>query len=176
MNGTATFTPRYYASAMTRLWSRPGGFFSTQPIDLALKRPLLTLLASCLFYALACGISQKPADPLKWCGLMFINAFGMTVITAAAGFAVLLMTGGKRVPFAAFFSIYALSNSAVLLMAWIPFAVWVAEIYKWWLIGTGLTRSLGVPKWKAVFIIGASIAGVVVMFKSILLLTGTGWG
>jgi hypothetical protein len=176
LNGTATFTPRYYASAMTRLWSRPRGFFSTQPIDLALKRPLMTLLASSVFYALACGISQRPADPLKWCGVMFINAFGMTVITAAAGFVVMRITGAKRLPFAAFFSVYALSNSAALLMAWIPFAVWVAELYKWWLIGTGLTRSLGVSKWKTVLIIGASITGVVVMFKFILFFVSAGSG
>jgi hypothetical protein len=80
----------------------------------------------------------------------------------------MVTVSGKRVTFGSFFSIYALSSSAALLLSWMPFTVWIAEIYKWWLIGTGLTRSVGIKTWNAILVIGASIIGVIGMFQLVL--------
>lgn len=168
------FTLGGYARTMGQLLSRPRMFFSTQSLDRRLKRPVLMLAASSAIYVVACLVSRLPDDPLAWGGILFVNALGMTLVTALLGFGVVMATRWKRVPFGPFFSIYALSNSAALLVAWIPFAGWIAELFKWWLIGTGLTRACGLRAWHAAIVIGASVIGVVVMFQSVLSLLGTG--
>lgn len=159
---------------MVRLMSGPRVFFSTEALHLGLKRPLLVVLVSSAVYAVASMASRMPAHPLLWGGVLFINAVGMVVITAAAGFVVMAITVGRRVPFGPFFSIYALSSSAALLLAWVPFGPWIAEVFKWWLVGTGLNRALGFKLWHSAVIMGASIIGVVVIFQSILQLSGSG--
>lgn len=171
---TANFTFGGYVRTMRQLLSRPQVFFSTEPLDRGVKRPVLMLAVSSAIYAVACLASRLPDDPLTWGGMLFINALGMALITALWGFGALLATRWKRVRFGPFFSVYALSNSAALLLAWIPFAGWIAELFKWWLIGTGLTRSCGLRIWHAAIIIGLSVIGVMVMFQGILSILGSG--
>ncbi|MBL0715426.1 MAG: hypothetical protein JJV98_17190 [Desulfosarcina sp.] len=170
MKAHEKFTWRYYFQVIAQLLGQPRAFFSLLPVDLGMKRPLLVLIVSSIVFAVAGIVSRMPADPVIWGGVLFVNALGMVLITAGAGFAVMVMTMGKRVAFARFFSIYALSSGVALLVSWIPFTVWIAEPYKWWLIGTGMTRSLGFKRSQAVLIIAASISGVVLFFWSLLFL------
>ena len=170
----ANFTLGGYARTMGQMLRRPRVFFSTQPLDHGMKRPALMLAVSSAIYAAACLASRLPDDPLTWGGMLFVNALGMTAITALLGFGVMVAVLRKRAPFGPFFSIFALSNSAALLVAWIPFAGWIAELFKWWLIGTGLTRVCGLRAWHAAIVIGVSVIGVVVMFQGVLSLLGPG--
>ena len=176
MNTATDITLRNYIRIMGQLLTRPRVFFRTLPHDLGMKRPMLMLVVSSVIYVAACLLSRRPADPLTWGGVLLANALGMAVITAVLGFGVMLATRGKQVPFGPFFSIYALANSAVLLVAWIPFAGLLAELFKWWLIGTGLIRSFGLKVWQTAVIVGVSVIGVVVIFKGVLALLGTGPG
>ena len=171
---TSNFTIGGYVRTMGQLLSRPRAFFSTQPLHFGVKGPVLMLAASSAVYTAACLASRLPDDPLTWGGMLFVNAMGMTAITALSGFGAIVVVRRKRVPFGPFFSIYALSNSAALLVAWIPFAGWIAELFKWWLIGTGLTRVCGLRAWHAAVVIGVSVVGVVVMFQGVLSLLGPG--
>jgi hypothetical protein len=176
MNTSTDISLRNYVRIMGQLLTQPRVFFSTLPLDLGVKRPMLMLIVSSAVYVAACLMSRRPADPLAWGGVLFANAIGMAMITAVLGFGVMLVTRGKQVSFGPFFSVYALSNSAVLLVAWIPFAGLITELFKWWLIGTGLIRSFGLKMWQSAVIVGVSVLGVVVIFQSVLSVLGTGSG
>jgi hypothetical protein len=168
MEASNPITLRNYIRIMGQLLTRPRPFFSTLPFDLGVKQSMPMLVVSSAIYTAACLLSRMPSDPLTWGGVLFANALGMALITAVLGFGVILAARWKRVPFGPFFSIYALSNSAVLLVAWVPFIGLIAELFKWWLIGTGLIRSIGFRMWQTAIIVGTSIIGVVVMFKGVL--------
>lgn len=159
---------RYYLQMVIKVLKGPRLFFDTHAVELRMTRPIGALAISSAVFVVARLLRQLPADPLTCGGVLFINAMGMVLITSLAGYAVMRITMGNCVPFPSFFSIYALSSSAVLLIAWIPMGAWLTEPYKWWLIGTGMTRSLGFSKGNAFLVILASIFGVAAFFNVVL--------
>ena len=72
-------------------------------------------------------MSNLTPNPLVMGGVFFINAMGMTFIAASIGFMVMIAIMGRRVTFARFFSIYALSAGVTLLASWLPFFIWLTE-------------------------------------------------
>jgi len=159
---------RYYLHIVSQILKRPRLFFSTEAVELGLRRSVCALAISSAVFVAASLLRQMPADPMTCGGVLFTNAMGMVLITSAAGYGVMRITMGNCVPFPSFFSIYAFSSSAVLLFAWIPMGTWLTEPYKWWLIGTGMTRSLGFSKGNAFLVILASIFGVAAFFNVVL--------
>ncbi len=162
------FTFRFYFQVITKLLREPRKFYGKLPVDIGLKRSLGVLLVSSVIFSGASLVSRMPPNPMLWGGVFFINALGMAVIAAGIGFMVMIMTMGKQVTFTRFFSIYALSAGITLLASWIPFFIWITEPWKWWLIGTGMTRGFGFRRTQAGLIIGVSIGCIVLFFWSVL--------
>ena len=78
----------------------------------------------------------------------------------------MIMTLGRRVMFAQFFSVQAFAVSATLLAAWIPLLIWITEPWKWYLIGVGLVKACGFRWYHAVMNIGITIFVMVLFFWS----------
>jgi hypothetical protein len=66
------------------------------------------------------------------------------------------------------FSIYALCSGVTLLVAWIPYFVIFTEPWKWYLIGTGLTKSCGMKLKEALLILAISFGIWYLFFRTIL--------
>jgi len=162
------FNLRFYFRALTKIIREPGNFFSNLPADIGLKQPLGFLLVSSLIYAAACLAGNMPLNPVLFGCIFFINAVGMAFIVTGIGYMLMLMFIGKQVPFPFFFSVYAFSLGVILLFSWIPFFFWLTEPWKWWLIGTGMTKALGLRWTQAVLIIIISYAIIALFFWSIL--------
>ncbi len=101
-------------------------------------------------------------------GIHLFNAVGMTFIMAGLGYLVMGLSIGKKVPFARLFSIYALCSGVTLLVSWIPYFAVLTEPWKWYLIGTGLTKSCGLKLKEALLIIGMSLAIWILFYWSLM--------
>ena len=168
MEKTGKFNLRFYFSALTEMVREPGKFFSDLPADIGVKRPLGFLLISGLIYAAAGLARSMPSDPILLGSILLVNAVGMTFITAGIGYMLMLMFVRKGVTFLSFFSVYAFSSGVVLLASWLPFFVWLTEPWKWWLIGTGMIKALGLRWTQAILILVVSFAIVALLFWSVL--------
>jgi len=92
----------------------------------------------------------------------------MVFIMAGLGYLVMTLSIGRKVPFARLFSIYALCSGVTLLVAWVPFFVVFTEPWKWYLIGTGLTKACGVRLRETVLIITLSLAIWILFYWSLI--------
>ena len=162
------FSLGMYFQCLTRLLGQPRHFFSELDEKLGWKAPFGFLLVSSLFFAGASLIGSMPEKTFVFGSIFFLNALGMTLIAACAGYGVMTMIFGRRVPFVRFFSIYAFSSGVTLLAAWVPFFIWLTEPWKWWLIGIGLRRGLGFSWRQTLVIIGISVAVICLFFWSLL--------
>jgi len=162
------FNLRFYFYTLTKILGQPRKFFSELPQDFGLKKPLGFLLVSSLFFSSASMVSSMPDNPVLMGSVFLVNAMGMTFICAGFGYMVMTMFMGRRVAFARFFSVYALSAGVTLLASWVPFFLWLTEPWKWWLIGTGMVKGCGFKLYQAVLIIVLSGSIVALFFWTLL--------
>ena len=161
---------KFYFQSLTGVLGEPGTFFKKLPADIRLKQPVLFLIISGIFFSIASLLVTPSTSPFVTGSIFFINSVGMTFIAAGLGYMVMTMIIGKQVLFIKFFSIYAFSTGVILLASWVPTFFFITEPWKWWLIGTGLTKSCGLSWWHALLIIGISIIIMIIFFKSLSLL------
>ena len=145
--------------------AEPRCFFSDLPVDSGFIKPLGFLIVSSIFFTGASVVSRMPANPLYLGSIFFINAVGMVLIASGLGYMVMVMFFGSSVTFKRVFSIYAFSSGITLLAAWIPLFIWIAEPWKWWLIGTGMARSCGFRSRQIIIIIGLSLGIMILLFQ-----------
>ena len=162
----------FYFTTLTRSLSGPRHFFSQLPQDMGLKKPFAYLLISSIFFSAASALTTLTGSPLICISLYLTNAIGMTCIAAGLGFVMIFaLKGGRYVAFHRIFSIYAISSGTTLLAAWIPCFLIFTEPWKWWLIGTGLTKTCRLSFTQAVLVIGLSIGMIICAFRFVLPLT-----
>jgi hypothetical protein len=162
----------FYFTTLTKSLSGPRHFFSQLPQDISLKKPFAYLLISSIFFSAASALTIPTVNPLIGVGLYLMNAIGMTCIAAGLGFVMIfVLKGGRHVGFHRTFSIYAISSGTTLLAAWIPYLLIFTELWKWWLIGTGLTKTCRLSFTQAVLVIGLSIGMIICAFRFVLPLT-----
>jgi len=164
----AKFNMGFYLRTVTRLLSEPKKFFSDCPGETTFIQSLGFLVVSSLFFTTASLMSNMYIRPFMMGAIFFVNAVGMAFIAAALGFVVMTMLMGKKVPFVRFFSIYAFASGITLLASWIPFLMYLTEPWKWWLIGTGMTRGCGFRLSQALVIIGVSMGVMFLFFWSVI--------
>jgi len=166
---TKSFNPGFYFKTLSAILGNPGRFFSELSCETGLWPYLMFLIVSGFIFV---GSSlMNGADNIFFTGsILFVNAVGMVFITSGIGYMIMVMTIGKRSGYKRFFSIYAVSSGVTLLASWLPFFLVITEPWKWWLIGTGLTKSLGLKWSQALVIIGISIFIIILFFYSANLL------
>ncbi len=162
------FSSGTYFDTLTQLLKEPGNFFSKIPQDAGFKEPFKFLFLSGLFFMIASLISNMPEKPVIMGMIFLINAIGIAFITCGLAYMTMVMIMGKRVTFARLFGIYAFSSGVTLLASWIPFGFIIAEPWKWFLIGTGMTRSCGFRLSQAILIIAVSVGALYLLFWSAL--------
>jgi hypothetical protein len=162
----------FYFTTLTKSLSCPRHFFSQLPQDIGLKKSFAYLLISSIFFSAASVLTIPTVNPLICVSLYLTNAVGMTCIAAGLGFVVIfILKNGGHVGFHRIFSIYAISSGTTLLAAWIPYFLLFTEPWKWWLIGTGLTKTCRLSLIQTVLVIGLSIGMIVCAFRFIVPLT-----
>jgi hypothetical protein len=166
MEDSGRFTIRFYFQALTRILGAPGKFFGELPEKVGFRHSFGFLLISSLFFTGA-SLTNIHERPLLMAGILLVNAIAMPLITAGVGFMVMIMTTGKRVPFAFFFAVYAFAAGVTMLASWIPLFVWLTEPWKWLLIATGMVKGCGLRWTQAILIIGLSIVIFVLFFWSL---------
>ena len=158
----------FYFQTLSKLLGEPRCFFSELPVDVGFIKPLSFLIVSSIFFSVASLICSMPSNLIYLGSIFFINAVGMVLIASGLGYTVMIMFWGKSVTFKRFFSIYAFSSGITLLVAWIPFFIWFTELWKWWLVGTGMARACGLRGWQIIMIIGWSLGIMTLLFRTAL--------
>lgn len=162
------FSIHFYVQAVFGILGQPRKFFSELPPTIGMLQPLLFLAMSALFSCAATLMNSRlPSFYLRGAIFLF-NAMGMVFIMAALGYLVMALCIGKKVPFARLFSIYALCSGVTLLVSWIPYFVVFTEPWKWYLIGTGLTKGCGLKFKEALLMIGLSLAIWIIFFWTLI--------
>jgi hypothetical protein len=143
---------------MRRIITRPGNFFREYAEAGNTVMSVFALSVSSIFYAIASLLMHTCPQPLAAAVIFFINAWGMPLLAAVAGFMLSRFFLHTSVDFSKFLGIYAWAASAVLLAGWIPYLVLFTEVWRWWLIGVGLIGVCGIKRWQAVMVVAATLA------------------
>ncbi len=167
MDEKESFTLGFYFRTLSGVLAEPRRFYSELHPGTGMFQPLMFLIVSSLLFT--GGSLMGTGETLSIAGgILFVNAVGMVFIASAVGYMILVMMAGRRVSYERFFTVYALSAGVTLLASWVPFFLWITEPWKWWLIGTGMTRHLGLARKQALIVIGLSIGVMFLFFRSLL--------
>jgi len=158
------FSIGFYLNALTRILGQPRRFFAGLPSQPGLKMPVGFLVVSSLFFTGVSLMVNTPNQPALMGAILFVNAVGMTLITAVLGYLVVVLTMGRCRTFTRFFSIYAFASGVTLLASWIPHFVWLTEPWKWWLIAVGLVHGCGFNWKQAMLVTTVSFSLLVFIF------------
>lgn len=162
--------PTLYVRTLMALLTRPRLFFATGFGAISSPQASSILLVSALFSAASGMLLNHNGAPLSMGLIRLINAIGMAAIGAVIGFlaATVTATAGQRHSFAHFWRIFSLSSGTVLLIAWVPSAFLLTEPWKWWLIGTGMVRGLGMSTTRAVITVLFTFGATVMLIYALL--------
>ncbi|MGE4518828.1 MAG: YIP1 family protein [Desulfobacteraceae bacterium] len=159
-------TIKNYIDTLSSMIKSPGGFFENLPGNMSVKPPFFFLCISCILSAFLFIFSTSAAEYKTLTGsIYFINAVGMTVITAFFAFAALLIITPDNADYKKCFSIFAYSAGTTIIGAGIPFFLWFAEVWKWWLIGKGLKKNIKLNNIQTLLVISVSIGSVLFLFS-----------
>lgn len=149
---------RFYAYALIQVLIEPSHFFRKLPEAYTLPRALGFIGISAGFFAGASLMTGAWAGPAVRMGaIFFINAAGLTVIGSIIGFGTMVMMFGKKQPYVLVFSLYAFSFGVPMLVAWLPFFLWLTEPWKWWLVYTGFRQACGLSKARVMAVLLVSV-------------------
>jgi hypothetical protein len=162
------FSMPFYVQAVFGILGQPRKFFSELPLTIGMLQSLVFLVISALFFCTASLMNIRLRASCILGGIYLLNAVGMVFIMAGLGYLVMTLSIGRKVPFTRLFSIYALCAGVTLLISWVPYLVVLTEPWKWYLIGTGLTKGCGVKLREAVLIIVLSLTVWIVFYWSLI--------
>ena len=172
VNFSSGFSLKVYLQGVSGLLMHPRRFFRELSATEAAGHPLSFLMVSAIVHSVAGLLQTSPSGYLTVFGIRLANALGMTLLMAAIGYALMLALGGRRATFARFFSVYAHASGMALLISWMPALLMPGEIWKWSLVGIGLTTGLGFKKSRALAVLLMSIGVTILLFYGVLRLTG----
>jgi hypothetical protein len=157
-----------YWDTLSQLIREPRRFFAREGGGLS---PVAFLAVSSALSALA-GISlgAQPGN-LVMAAVLFVNAFGMTVLAAVLAYGVLVPLAGRGLTFRRLFDIYAHSAGVTLLVSWNPVLLVVTEPWKWWLVWTGMRVRGGLTRGQAATVLVLSLGLILLLFWTLVPLT-----
>lgn len=158
----------FYSRTVRGILGHPRKFFGDLPESVGLAQAAGFLTVSAIVHCAAALIYTTPSNYLVMGGTLMANAIGMVFLLAGFGYTVVSVTSKSKVRFGRLFRIYALSTGVTLLISWVPALLVYTEIWKWWLIGTGMTYGLGFKWYRALAIVGFSIVTTILLFHWLL--------
>ena len=159
---------KFYFATLMGILVHPRKFFGDLPESIGMNQAAGFLVVSAVIHCAAALLHTAPANYLAMGGTLLANAIGMVFLLTGLGYAVVSVTDKSKVRFGRLFRIYALSAGVTLLVSWVPAVVVYTEIWKWWLIGTGMTYGLGFKWYRALAIVGFSIVTTILLFHWLL--------
>ena len=162
------FSMSFYVQAVFGILGRPRKYFGELCPAIGMLPSLVFLVISALFFCAASLMNIRLQAVYIMGGIYLFNAVGMVFIMAGLGYLVMILSIGRKVPFARLFSIYALCSGVTLLVSWVPYLVVFTEPWKWYLIGTGLTKGCGVKLKEAMLIIVLSLTIWILFYWSLM--------
>ncbi len=157
------------AKIIGALLIRPGKFFKDGGGNDRWEVALGLMTLSGIFSAAAFLIMTHPPSPWVTGSIWAVNAIGMVFILATFGYLSIRVSMPQKISYGKLFSTFAFASSLPTFFSWIPGAKWITEIWRWWLIGIGLTQSNGLQLRHALLIMGSSIGLTVLLFWSFML-------
>ena len=168
VNRMDKFSINFYVQAVFGIMGHPRKFFSELPKSIGMTHALGFLILSAVFSSTADQMHTNLQNFLVVGGIHLFNAVGMVFILAGLGYVVMTLSIGKKVGFVRLFGIYALCSGVTLLVSWVPYLALFTEPWKWYLIGTGMTRGCGLKLKKALLIIAISLGIWYLCFRIIM--------
>jgi len=159
---------KFYSATVMGILVHPRKFFGDLPESVGMIQAAGFLTVSAIVHCAAALIHTVPSNYLVMGGTLLANATGMVFLLTGLGFTVVSVTSKSKVRFGRLFRIYALSTGVTLLISWVPAVLVYTEIWKWWLIGTGMTYGLGFKWYRALAIVGFSIVTTILLFHWLL--------
>lgn len=168
VNRMDKFSINFYVQAVFGIMGHPRKFFSELPKSIGMTQALGFLILSAVFFSIAGQLYTSLQNFLVVGGLYMFNAVGMVFILAGLGYVVMTLSIGKKVDFVRLFGIYALCSGVTLLVSWVPYLALLTEPWKWYLIGTGMTRGCGLKLKEALLIMAISLGIWYLFFRTIM--------
>ena len=169
------FSAGLYFQSLTGLLGSPRSFFTNLCGQDGLRIPFLFLLFSALFHTGAC-MTYVVEKRLLMAGVILLNALVMPLAGACGGFLTARMSMGRRISFAALYTVFAYTSGVTLLASWIPLFAWITEPWRWILIGMGLVRFVGMTWPRALMVLAGSLVITALFFGSLAPALQALWG
>ena len=160
-----------YVHIISDITLQPKVFFQNKLLFKSWKTPLSVLMISGLIFSISSVVASMSKTPLMMGLVYFTNAVGMVFITSGMGYVLLRLFMKTKVSYQRVFAIYAYASSAVLILSWLPYMIWVTEPWRWWMIGCGLVKNFGFTIKGALAIVLLSILMILATVNCILLVT-----
>ena len=168
VNRRDKFSIPFYVQAVFGIMGHPHKFFSRLPQSSSMTQALGFLILSAVFFSTAGQMHTSLENFLVVGGIYMFNAVGMVFILAGLSYVVMTLSSRKKVGFARLFSIYALCSGVTLLVSWVPHLALLAEPWKWYLIGVGLTKGCGLKLKEVLLIMAISLGIWYLFFRTIM--------
>ena len=165
---TEKFSMPFYIQAVFSILGRPRKYFGELSPAVGMVPSLIFLVISALFFCAASLATIRQQAVCITGGIYLFNAVGMVFIMAGLSYLVMTLSIGPKVTFARLFSIYALCSGVTLLVSWVPYLVVFTEPWKWYLIGTGLTKGCGLKLKEAMLMIVLSLTVWILFYWSLM--------
>lgn len=162
-----------HGRSLIQLVTSPGRFFENRRQGLNPYASGSFLVISALLFTVATLVyHQNQANWISGAILMG-NAVGMVLILSFVSYIVMVLSVGKKTGFQQVFSVYAYASGASLAAAWVPHLLMFTELWRWSLVGIGLTRGCGLKRMASGWVIVCSIIVMTILLRSILPLLQT---
>ena len=155
----------YFFSTQLRLMRRPDLAFEELFRNPDLIRMGVIFFMSAALYCCASLIFSPTGQPVAQAAVLALNTIGMVLVEIVIGYILVAILTGTFVSLKMITVIYAVSWATMLMIAWIPFSLWLTEPWKWLLIGIGLKKQYHLKGWKAILIVLSSIVLIVWIFN-----------
>lgn len=159
---------KFYYQTLARMVRSPGRFFREKEASFSGTQCLGFLVFSTLLFTGVDLLFRPRENPALIGGIWLFNEVGMALVAAAVGYGLMVMLVGRRAGFTQVFNVVALCSGTTLLIAWVPYSLAFAVIWKWWLIATGLTAGIGLRKREAAVIVVLAVLFLFAIFRSLL--------
>jgi len=162
------FSINFYVQTVFGIMGHPRKFFSELPQTCGMKQAIGFLILSAVFFSTAAQMHTGLQNFLVVGGIYMFNAVGMVFILAGLAFVVMTVSIRKKIGFVRLFGIYALCSGVTLLIAWVPYLALLTEPWKWYLIGTGMTKGCNLKFKETLLIMVVSLGIWYLFFRTII--------
>ncbi|OGR22294.1 MAG: hypothetical protein A2277_17025 [Desulfobacterales bacterium RIFOXYA12_FULL_46_15] len=132
---------QFYGYALIQILIEPKRFFTELPDNASLIVSLGFCTVCSLFYTGASLLTGGYDDLSIMGGVFFLGSLGMAFVSSLISYITMILTINRKTGFEMIFSIHAFSSGIILLISWVSFFFWFTEIWKWWLVYTGLRNA-----------------------------------